>query len=295
MSGVGNIQISPVNVLWQQVASESIDFAGRTIANAKGLYFDISTAKDAILHRVWMDDGIETAPSAGGRTLIAVDISSATTEALIATAVASALEALPGYISTSAGSVVTVKRTSVGAVTLTVQGTLTLVIATLKIGKDYNLGLLQGDLEVNIQPATFTVQAHQFGVTPLASLFQGYETIECTTTLLETQKSQLKELYSLYGGAFTPAAGTEIFGAGSLKQGQNLLNEGARLVLKPVNAVDETNNTVIMLAIPIPGALIFSGENPRTLAVTWQGFIDPSFDSRANALAFGDVFQEGAI
>jgi len=287
-----NIEISPVNVLWRIEASEQLDFAGLTGADVKGKYLNLSTAKDAILNYLWGDDSVEADPAPAGRTAIPFTVTSDTdTAATLAAAANAALVAATGYASTVSGTVVTVNRDAVGLVTDTVDVDSGILVSVCRRGKDFDLGLLDGDVEASLAPSNFVVTAHQTGVTPRAALFQGLESLEVTTSMLETQKSKLDEVYGLYGAVFTPGAGTSVTGVGTSKQGQNLLVDAARLVLKPVNATDDTTNTVLMLAVPVPDSLVFSGENPRTLSVTWQGYIDDQIDSRASAFLLGDETQ----
>lgn len=296
-SSANNVTISPVSVSWQMEASELIDFAGLTGADVKGKYFNISTAKDAILHYVWGDDSVEADPAPAGRTAIAMTVvGDSDTAATLATACAAAIDAISGYSASASGSVVSVFRDDIGEVTDTADVDMGVSLTVCRRGKDFELGLLQGDVELTLSPANFIVQAHSSGVTPRAALYQGIDTLEATTELLETQNSQLKAIYGLYGtDGFTPGAGTEVFGVGTSKQGQNLLIDAGRLVLKDVNAADDTNNRSLMLCIPIPDSLVFSGENPRTLSLTWQGFVDDQIDSRVSALLFGDQTQQSDL
>ena len=287
-----NIEISPVNVLWRIEASEQLDFAGLTGLDVKGKFLNLSTAKDTILNYLWGDDSIVADPAPAGRTAIPFTVTGDTdTAATLAAAANAALVAATGYASTVSGTVVTVNRDAVGLVTDTVDVDSGILVSVCRRGKDFDLGLLDGDVEASLAPSNFVVTAHQTGVTPRAALFQGLESLEVTTSMLETQKSKLDEVYGLYGAVFTPGAGTSVTGVGTSKQGQNLLVDAARLVLKPVNATDDTTNTVLMLAVPVPDSLVFSGENPRTLSVTWQGYIDDQIDSRASAFLLGDETQ----
>lgn len=293
MAGSANdIEISPVNVLWQIKALETVDFAGLTGADVKGKSFAIYLPT-GVGYYVWGDDGVVVDPAEPGLTGLDYVVSgdSATATALAAAA-QTAINAIAGFTATVSGTVVTIVRDDFGAVTPAADIDSGVLVTICRSGKDYDLGLLDGDVEFNFSPSNFIVQAHQSGVTPRAALFQGAETVEVTTSLLETKKSQIKELYDVYGGSFTPISGTEVFGVGTSKQGKNLLVDGARLKLRPVNAVNAQNDTVVMLAIPVPESLVFSGENPRTLSVTWQGFVDDTYAQNAtNIIAFGDVEQ----
>ena len=288
--GANNIQISPVNVLWQAKAIEQIDFAGLTGFSVKGKSFSLYLPT-GVGYYVWGDDSVVADPAEPGLTSLEYTVvGDSDTPATLAAAAQTAINAEAGFTATVFGTVVTVTRDDFGKVTDAADIDSGVELTICRSGQDYDLGLLDGDVEFSFSPSNFIVQAHQTGVTPRAALFQGAETVEVTTNLLETQKAKLKELYSVYGGAYNP--GTEIFGVGTSKQGNNLLVDGARLKLRPVNAVDATQDTVVMLAIPIPESLVFSGENPRTLSVTWQGFVDDSYASNiVNIIAFGDVEQ----
>lgn len=293
-SSVNNVRIVPVNVYWKMEQTETWDFTGLAKATLYETAFKFWSALDAAKHYIWFDDNDAAVdPAIAGFTAHAVDVSAAETPAQLATAVAAIVTAITGFDAEAIGNQVRVGRTAVGETTESVDVDSGIEYALTRRGRDVDLGLLQGDVETNFAPSNFMLKAHQYGPTPVAAINQGFETLECKTMLLETQKAVQKEFYKIYGGVFTPGAGTEIFGAGSAAQGKNMMVEAGRLVLKPVTASDDTENVNFMLAIPVPGSLVFSGENPRTLEITWQGFIDRDFDSRANAIAFGDVFQDG--
>lgn len=289
------VKINPVNVYWQIEATDCFDFDSATASGLGGQYVTLYLP-DGTGYYAWFDENnTDVDPAPGGFTEIEVNYAASATASAIATAFASAVSAVTGFTATADGAHVTVVRDDIGEVTPSTVGTTTTVsIVVSRNGKDFDLGLLEGDVEPSVAPAILDIKAHQFGPTPIASLTQGFEKIECKTVMLETSTSKLKEIYSIYGGSFTPGGGTEIFGAGSASVGRNILTEAARLVLRPVNASDNTEDMVIMLCIPVPDSLKFSGENPETLTITWKGFLDTSANSNYNAVAFGDVFQDGA-
>lgn len=294
-SSVDNVQIVPVNVYWKMEHTETWDFTGLTKAGLDGTSFKFNSATDAAKEFVWFDGtGSTSAPTVAGYTANKVDIHTGnTTDAQIAATTATAVSAISGFAASASGAIVTVKRTAVGLTTESSDVDSGIVYALSRRGRDYDLGLLQGDVDLSFSPSNFVLNAHQYGKTPLAAINQGFEKLECSTTLLETQKSQLQELYTIYGGTLTPDAGTQVYGVGSISNGKNMMIEAGRLVLKPVNATDDSTNFNLMLAIPVPDSLTFSGENPRTLKLTWQGFVDRDFNTKFNAIAIGDVFQSG--
>lgn len=292
-SSSNNIQINPVNVYWQIEAQESFDFSGVVAA---ALNNDSITLflPDGTEHYWWFNynsTGVDPTPGGTGHVVTVAVAASAST---IATSFKTAVDAVTGFNATVDGTTVKTKREDVGEVEASdADAAPSIIMTIIRKGKDFDLGLLQGDLEPSFNPSNLSITAHQYGTTPLASLSQGFESIECETVLLETDKAKLKVLYKIYGGTTTPASGTEIFGAGSAVMGRNMLQEAARLIFKPVNSTDDTGNFNIALALPIPSSMVFSGENPSVLNVAWQGFIDRELDSNINVVSIGDIFQAG--
>jgi hypothetical protein len=216
----------------------------------------------------------------------------ASLDTAIAEAFKTAIAAVTGFTATRSGTVVTVCRTldtgcgEVSDPACTLTG---VTMTQIRRGKDFDLGLLKGDIDPKFAPTNLTVNAHQYGKTPLLNLNQGFEKIGVTTNLLETDNAKLKAMYKVYGGTLTPT--TEIFGAGTTVLGRNIMVDAARLIFKPVNATSNLHNFNIMLAIPVPGSLVFSGENPQSLEVEWMGFVDTLINSKINAICIGDIYQ----
>lgn len=286
-----NILIQPVNVLWQIEAQYQFDTAN--LSDPDGTYFTMYNAKDETQYYVWFNlDAGSADPAPGGMDPIEVAVTTGDSPSVIASAMATAIDAIGDFTAGASGSdsLVDVKLSAIGTASDPADVDSGVGIAVCRRGKDFDLGLLEGDVELNLAPANFIVQAHQSGVTPRAALFQGIETAEVSTVMQETQTSKLSEIYGLYGSTgFLPPGGDSVFGAGTSKQGENLLIDAAKLILRPVNAVDATTDTTLMLAIPIPDTLVFSGENPKTLACTWQGFVDDAQDTRINVVTFGNA------
>ncbi len=292
-SSVNNIKIVPVNVTWKMPQTETWDFNGLTKEDLSGTAFKFWSALDEAKYYVWFDDtGAIVDPGVSGFSAQKVTITALETAAAIATQVATVVGAVTGFAASATDGIVTVVRTVCGLTTESVDVDSDLVYTLTRRGRDYDLGLLQGDVQLDFSPSNFMVTAHQTGKTPLAALNQGFEKLEVTTTLLETQASQLSEIYTIYGGTVEGDT-SSVYGVGSASQGKNMMSEAGRLVLKPVTAEDDTENFNLLLAIPVPDSLVFSGENPRTLKLSWQGFIDRDFNESINAIAVGDVFQEG--
>ena len=203
-----NVKIDPVNVLWQIETAEQVDYTGLVAASMGNSYWIIRSAKDATLYHVWHNldaGGVDPAPV--GSTPIEVAITTGDSATVMATAAAAAVDAIVAdFDSSSTGAVVDVVRVpgAVGETTDTEDFDSGVVVTVCNRGKDFDLGLIQGDIELNYSPSNFIIQAQQTGVTPLGALFQGDETIEAATVLLETTTSKLEEIYTTYGGSFAP-------------------------------------------------------------------------------------------
>ena len=295
LSSANNIKINPVNVLWRIEAMEKFDFAGASgsAMNNETIHLFLN---DGTQHYFWANynsTGVDPAESGTGH---AVAIASGALDTAIADDFKTAIAAVSGFTAVRSGTVVTVCRTldtgcgEVSDPTCSLTG---VVMTQVRRGKDFNLGLLQGDVDPKFGPTNLTITAHQFGKTPLANFNQGFDKIELTTKLLETDLAKLKTLYKVYGGSVTGGSATDVIGAGTSVLGTNIMVDAARLIFKPVNAADNKSNFNIMLAIPVPGSLVFSGENPEVLEVTWSGFADILSASKINVVNIGDIYQTG--
>ena len=294
-NNASNIIISAVNIKWRIESRALVDVSAES--DPDGTYFDLFDTNGATA-RVWYDlDSGSVAPStpAGGR-LIEVDVTSGDSSSVIATAAAAAIDGDSAFSASATGSVIQVDSAAVGEVTDPDAGTSAAVITVCYKGKDFDLGLLEGEPSPTFEPQTFDVTSQQTGVTILSKLVQGF-TANVETVLQETTLSRLQELYSIYGEKFTPGAGTQVAGAGTGQIGKNLIVDAARLEFIPVNSnlsAELGYNYEFALAIPVPGSLVFSGENPRTLTVTWDAFPElgatrPNLDT----VRVGDASQTG--
>ncbi len=296
-SNAGNIIISAVNVFWRIEHRSLFDFS--SLSDPDGTSFDIPDSNGATA-RVYFDlDSGSTPPAApaGGR-LIEVDVTSGDAASVIATAAAAAIDADGAFSSSASGSTVQVDGAAVGEAADPADVDSGVGITVCYKGKNFDLGLLEGEPSPTFEPSNFDVTSQQTGTTIVAKLVQGF-TANVETVLQESTKSKLSELYKIYGEAFTPSGGTEVAGAGTGQIGKNLVTEGARLEFVPVNANLSSElgyQYTFRLAIPVPGSLVFSGENPRTLTVTWDalpelGATRPNLDT----VVIGDISQDGVL
>lgn len=296
LSSVNNVAINPVNVLWRIEATEKFDFTGSSgsAMNNKTIHLFLNTGAQHYFWANYNSTGVDPTESGTGH---AVAIASGAIDTAIAEDFKTAIAAVTGFTATRSGAVVTVSRTldtgcgEVSDPTCSLTG---VTMTQVRRGKDFNLGLLKGDVTPEFGPSNLVVTAHQFGKTPLLNLNQGFDKLGCKTTLLETDNAKLQAMYKVYGGSVTGGT-SNVLGAGTSVLGKNIMVDAARLIFKPVNAVDNTKNFNLALAIPVPGSLVFSGENPQTLEVEWMGFVDLQLDTHINAVFIGDIYQTGLL
>lgn len=292
----GNISISAVDVFWRIESRALVDTSA--LSDPDGTYWDLFDT-DGNTARVYFDlDSGSTPPAtpSGGR-LIEVDVTTGDSASVIATAMAAAIDADSFFSASATGNVVQVDGAAVGEVADPVDVDSGVAITVCYRGKNFDLGLLEGEPSPTFEPALFDVTSHQGGVTILSKLVQGYSA-NVETILQETTKSKLSELYALYGEKFTPSGGTEVAGAGLGTIGKNLVIEAARLEFVPRTSLgaELSYQYTFRLAIPTPGSLLFSGENPRTLTVTWDAIPDlGATRSNLDTVVIGDISQDGVL
>lgn len=292
-----NIIIGPVDVFWEIESKAFFELA--SLVNPDGTSFDLFDT-DGAAARVFYDlDAGSTPPAtpAGGR-LIEVDTVTGDSATTLATLTAAAIDADGKFSSTSSGTVVTVDSAAIGQVTDPVDVDSGVVITVCYKGKNLDLGLLQDPPTPNFNVTTFDVTAQQTGTTNLAKLVTGFEG-DVETVLLETTKSRYAEFLEIYGETFLPGGGTSVTGAGTGIIGKNMLSEAGRLRFTPRNAslpAELGYDVTARLAIPVPGSISFSGEEPRTLTVAWT-FLADLEATRADLdfYIIGDTSQTGVL
>lgn len=288
-SAAFNIKNKPVNATWEIEEAFCLSTKDLTIADLKGKYFLFYNAAGT-KYKAWFDDGVVSEPVVSSTTAITIDIETATTPALIATAIDTAIEATSaaGYTGTISNST-TIKfiYDDTSKVTAPEDGTAgaLLQLARVQIGGSIDLGLLDGDVTFDPSVETLDVTAHQTGAVVQSQLITAVGG-EVTLTCKEYKVSLYKAIYEAIGGK---VATTQVTGFGSNMIGKNLMGVAKRLKLKPVGATDETETYTVWKAVPELGALTFSGENPNTLPLTFTAYVDDSKHADVNVWAFGDI------
>lgn len=287
-SGVGDIRIEPVNVTWSIEQQDCIGAVADVSGSLAGTYFLLGDD-----FYVWMDDSVAVDPAPAGRTGIAASISTDATAAQVATAIQTAVDADANFsavVQNSTEVVITAATAAEVAAATDVDTGFSFVV--FAEGGDLDLGLLQGNVETTFEEQILDILAHQTGTTVRGALRQGV-TASVTLTMQEAGVAKLRELFSRTGGnALTPSGGTEVYGWGTSRQGDNVVPQSRRLNLHPVNAgVSLARDLTFWKAYPLPNSLVFSGEEAKVVEVEWRVFLDDAKRPEVSLFCFGDYTQ----
>lgn len=287
-SGVSNIRIEPVNVTWEIEQQDCVQTIADVAGSLAGTHFLLGDD-----FYVWMDDGVAVDPAPAGRTGIAASYTQDDTAAAVATAIQTAVDGNINFSATVDGDVVTITAATTADVANAADADTGFSFQTTQEGGSLDLGLLQGNVESTFEEQILDITAHQNGTTVISALRQGVSA-EISLTMQETIIAKLRELFAnTGGGAHTPSGGTEVFGWGTSRQGDNVIPQSRRLNLHPVNAgADLSRDLTFWKAYPQPDSLTFSGEEAKVLEVTWNIFNDESKKAEVSFFCFGDYTQD---
>jgi hypothetical protein len=297
-SNVAEIRIEPCKVNWEIEEQWQVTCVADDAGSLNETFF-LMYLPDGTFKHVWFDvasGGTDPAPggSAGG---IEVNVATNALASAVATAVQAAVDADAGWVATVDGTKVLITNADVGQVNSMVDGAdpTGFVFTQCQDGGALDMGFIDGDIEVSFEESQLDITAHQTGTTILASLRQGLIN-NVTMTMKEADYEKYKELMlGTAGGAFTPSGGTEVFGWGTQSLGQNTIIKSRRLVLHPVALAssDKSRDLCFWKAYALPETLTISGENPKTLGLSFKVYRDDNKPAAVNQFIFGDWSQAG--
>ena len=151
-----------------------------------------------------------------------------------------------------------------------------------------SLGFTDGDIEIPFTEDVVDVLAHQTGSSVQTAIRTG-KNIEVALTLKETSKAAYEYILKQSGSLATASGGASaVIGWGSAKDFTQVLSQAAKLTFHPVTkaAADKSEDVAFWLAYPMPESMVYSGENPSTLSVTFKIYPDA---------AKADAFKLGVI
>lgn len=291
---VTNIKIEPVNVTWQIEEQWDVTTVADVADSLDGKYFNIKSGSNAKFH-VWYNTsgGSAVDPAPSGSTAIMVAITTGATAAAVASATQAAVDGNANFAASVSGNVVTITAVVAGETDDFADFNTGFSFSQCQDGLNFDLGYLDGDVEISTEEQLLSVTAHQSGVTPLADLRQGVSA-EISLTLKETDVVKLKAIFAgTAGGSHTPTLGTELFGWGTNKQGLNTIIQSRRLVMHPVSKadVDYSEDLCFWKAYAKPETLTYSGENPRVISVKFSTYLDTSMPEEIQLFSIGDWTQ----
>ncbi len=280
----GDIRIEPVDIVWEIEQQDCITPVADVAESLDGTHFLLGDD-----FYVWMDIGVAADPAPAGRAGIAVVVSADASAATIATAMAAAIDGNGSFSAEVINGSVFASRIVTGDFDDGVDVDTGFTILATQEGGSLDLGLLLGNVENSFEEQILDIVAHQTGTTILSGVRQGVSA-SITLTMQEATVVKLRDLFSnTGGGTVTPAGGTELYGWGTSRQGDNVIPQSRRLNLHPVNAAaDLTRDLTFWKAYPLLNNLVFSGEEVKTLEVEWRLFLDDQKPAEVSLFAFGD-------
>jgi hypothetical protein len=294
-NNVAEIRIEPCDATWEIEEQWQVTCIADVSSSLNNQWFKMFLP-DGTWKHVWYNvggAGVDPAPlgSAGD---IEVAIAADALATAVATATQAAVDADAGWTASVDGANVLITNADVGQVDSMVDGTATtdFTFTQCQDGGSLALGYIDGDIEVSFEESQLDVTAHQTGTTILASLRQGLIN-NVTLTMKEADMAKYKELMlGTAGAAYTPGGGSEVFGWGTASLGANTIIKSRRLVLHPVSqGSSKVRDLCFWKSYALPETLTISGENPKTLALSFKVYRDDSKPEAVNQFVFGDWSQ----
>lgn len=295
-NNVANIKIEPCTATWEIEEKWEVTCVADVSSSLNNKYFFIYSGAD-VKHHVWLNvggAGVDPAPS--GSTAVPVAVSANASASTIATAIAAAVGALTAFNAVASGATVEIVATVCGQSTDWADFNTGFSFIQCQDGGTLDLGYLDGDIEVTFEEQQLDVTAHSTGTTVLASLRQGLIN-GVSLTMKEADYAKYKELMlGTAGAAYTPGGGTEVFGWGSNSLGANTIIKARRLVLHPVaSGVSKTRDLCFWKSYALPDTLTISGENPKTLGLSFKVYKDNAKPAAVDQFIFGDWSQTAFV
>lgn len=291
---ITNIRIEPMQISWEQNEQWNLTCVADVAGSLGGKYFTLASGDAATQYYVWFDTGADADPAPAGRTGLEVTISSGDSASAVATAAAAIIDANADFQASSSGAVLTIDAIDIGDPGEDIVDVDTgFTFVQCADGGIIDLGLTDGDIACEFEQSLFDVTAHQEGTSVLGQLRQGVSA-EIAITLKESDAAKYKEIFvASSGGATTPGGGTELFGWGSSRLGDNAFVEARRLVLHPVRLAsgDNSEDVCFWKTHVMPGTLTFSGESPQTLSLSFKAFLDRDKADEVELFCIGDYTQ----
>lgn len=156
------------------------------------------------------------------------------------------------------------------------------------------VGYIDGDISVTLEEQVVDITAHSEGTNVLDHIRTG-KNAEVTMTLKESASGQFDTFVSSAGGSTNSdgSSGVDVIGWGSNKDFTRVGTQADALILHPVANADDNYDEDIAFwkAYPLLGSINISGENPRTMEITFKIIPDLSKPSDIRLWIRGDHTQ----
>jgi len=293
---VSNVKIEPVEANWGNPETTKITAVADSSGSLNNKFFSM-TSQDGTLHHVWYDiNGVGVDPAPANSTPITVTGATDATAAAIASSSATAIDLIAKFnskIDSGDSTSFIVENVGIGTATDTVDSDTTFTILQLRDGSDFDLGLMDGDIDFSPTEDLFDVTAHQTGTQIQDKIRTGNNVAPIVIAMKESIVAKLKEILEAGGASVTPGGGTEVTGYGKTKQFLNISNDTRYLILHPVRLAAGvfTDDIAIWRAYPNLTGLNFSGESDRKINVEFQVIPDPLKLDAINMFVLGNHQQ----
>ena len=299
MGTVTNIKMEPCNVIFGEDTAQvqTITTVADTAGSLNDTYFFITDSETTPTnYYVWFNiNAGGTDPSLAGYTGVEVTAATGATAEAIATATASALDALGGFGAAATSNVVTVTHASTGYAPEAYDNDSGFAFAVTTQGdSEADVGFIEGDIELTVSEDMVDITTHQTG-TNVLSQFRTGKQVEASITLKETTPNQLRRFFTKAGGAFTPEGSdsSEVFGWGTFRDFSQTYTQAAQLTFHPtaLGTADKSRDMTFFKAYPMLESLTFSGETNLMLPVTFKCYPFQTNNDRVEYFAYGDATQ----
>jgi hypothetical protein len=294
MGSISNVKIEPMSVTWGDNIPQVVKIT--TVADVSSSlnnkYFFLYSP--TVKYHVWLNIGAAgTNPAPAGSTAIEVTAAADATDAAIATAVQTAVDAHASFTATVSGNKVTITNVTNGYAPASHEGNAGFAHELVTQGfAAYEIGCVDGDIELSFAEDLAEITCHDSGTSIVGHLVTG-KTVSVTVSFKETNKDNLKKLLVQSGGSYIPvgASSTEVAGMGTSKLFKNTYAAAMKVTLHPkrLPTGDKTEDWTFWKAYSQLESLVFSGENIMTVPVTFNCYPDSTKHAAIQYFAYGDT------
>lgn len=298
MGTLSNIKIEPGDWTWGNPETTRVACVADSTDSLDGTYFVLYNTAGTKYH-VWYNTsgGSATDPAPANSTAIEVALTTDDTAATVASATATAVTAVAGFNakidSDNSGSLI-IQNVGVGTVTAAIaDGDSGFTFTQLRAGSSFELGYIDGDVEIGFTENFFDVTAQQEGTDILDKIRTGNNVNDITIAMKESVAANLKTLMEAGGASVTPSGGTEVTGWGESKRFTGISNECRQLICHPVRLTssDYSEDLCIWRAYPMLNGYNYSGESNRLVNVSFMVIPDPLIATAQNKFILGNHRQ----